>query len=325
VNLAYSGRLLCLCLATFFLVNLTAGLAVAALATTACRFSLRLPARSGAHFLLALRLVPMTLGLLVVGGLCVPSYLWMEPDAASEPVGWVCLIVAAFAALAWFQSASRTIRAFVRSSRYLRQSPARKQNLRVSGELYSLIVMEGSEPLFALAGILRPHLVVSQRVLSAFPDDELASALRHEQAHAESYDNLKRLLVLLAPDALPFLHNLRSLERAWARLAEWAADDAASTGTPRRSLALASALVRAARVNAVPASPPALVTALLANGKDLAVRVDRLLGSTVAPTRLRLSYTGLGGAILFCAVTATAMLHPSTLTLTHAILERLIH
>jgi hypothetical protein len=83
----------------------------------------------------------------------------------------------------------------------------------------------------------------------------------------------------MAPGILPFFHGFSRLEQAWARVTEWAADDFAVAGDTHRSLTLAAALVRVARLGKVPA-PPVLVTSLMPNGVDLSARVDRLLTSS---------------------------------------------
>src|SRR4029077_12109018 len=94
--------------------------------------------------------------------------------------------------------------------------------------------------------------------------------------HRISRDNLKRLLLMLAPGLIPFVNPWQRLERSWARFTEWAADDMAVVGHPGRSLALASALVRVARAGPYPYPPP-LVASLVGSGADLAARVNRLL------------------------------------------------
>src|SRR5256885_14180799 len=63
--------------------------------------------RSAARFLFAARMLACALGASAVLGLCVPSYLWLEPQASSERVGWACLTLALVAAAAWLGSLRR--------------------------------------------------------------------------------------------------------------------------------------------------------------------------------------------------------------------------
>src|ERR1022692_901964 len=94
----YLLRLLCLCLAAFFVVHCVVGLAVAVGGPAALRAARRMRPRLAANFLLALRLLPAALALFVVAALCVPSYLWLEPEISAEEVGAGCLAAAVLAA-----------------------------------------------------------------------------------------------------------------------------------------------------------------------------------------------------------------------------------
>jgi Zn-dependent protease with chaperone function len=131
-------------------------------------------------------------------------------------------------------------------------------------------------PSFGLVGLLKPKVVVSPRVLDALTPEQFQAALEHERAHRSSGDNLKRLLILLTPDLVPFLRSFRVLEDHWDQYAELAADDFATRGNPDRSIALAEALIRLARLEGNLAQPP-LVSGLFAAREGLAVRVERLL------------------------------------------------
>lgn len=308
MNLPYLVRLLCLCLASFFLVHLTLGLLASLAAPSAIRAACRMEARLAARFLLALRLAPAGLASLLVAGICAPSYLWLEPDASAEQVGWVCLAAAFLGLSILVASVARALRTCAGSARWVRE-----------------LERGGAGPLVALTGILRHRLVISPLVMRALSADQLAAVVRHERAHRMSHDNLKRLLMLLAPGLLPFSRGFGALERAWAAAAEWAADDRATEGNGLLALVLASALVRVARLGTAGATP-LLTTSLLADSADLAVRVDRLLhpvprreapGSPSPILKFAASITVAAGL-------ASVMLQPATLYSAHELLEELI-
>ena len=322
---SYLFRLLCLSMASFFLVHLALGAALSLLAPAAIRLSERFRPQLAARLLLLLRLAPTGLSLLMVAGLLAPSYLWLEPRATTEPIGWVCLAAAALGLAIWSLSVTRALRAAGRALRHIRhcQRTARKTYLR--GEAAPVWLMEDPAPLVMLAGVLRSRLVISRKVVSALSADQLAAVLRHERAHSRSRDNFKRFLVLLAPGIFPFFRGFSRLEQAWARVAEWAADDFAAAGDSHRSLTLAAALVRVARLGRVP-TPPVLVTSLMPNGMDLSARVDRLLHfvpSTAKPGRVAKYFSG-GAGIMLAASVIALMAQPVTLRAAHEFLETLI-
>jgi len=321
MTIPYSLRLVCLCLAAFFLVHAAVAAVVRLVAPAALRIAGRMRPRLAARFLLALRLAPAALAAFAVAGLCAPSYLWLEPAATSEEVGLVCLLAALFGAALTMESLVRALRAVARSGRYWRECRRTAVKTRIGRA--PVWIVPRSAPFFVLAGIWRSRLVVSQAVVDALPEEQLAAAVRHEQAHRESRDNLKRLLVLLAPGMLPGVRGLSALERAWARRAEWAADDRAVAGDSRASLTLAEALVRVARLGAAPPLTP-LTTSLMADGHDLAERVERLLHPAANPGR-DLPLPVMGTAAALCGTALVALLQPSVLYSVHGLLERLTH
>jgi hypothetical protein len=322
VNLPYLVRLICICLATFFLVNIAACLAVARFSRALGCLARRMPSRDGAHFLLVMRLVPAVLAAGVVICFCIPSYLWMEPEAIDEQVGWLCLMAAAITVLGWVAPLYRTARAVSRSRRFLHRC------LSSSGTpdgANPAVLIAPRDPLFALAGILQPRVLVSRCAITSFPEEELTTVLRHEHAHRESFDNLKRFLILLTPDILPFVRAMGPLEHDWAQMTEWAADDRATGGDPLRAVALASALVRAARMASSSPPPPELITALLTDTRDLPVRVERLLGSSLpAASRTQDFPIYAAGAAVCMAIMAAGAIQPAALSFAHGIIEHLV-
>ncbi len=301
MTLSYAWRLLCLSGAVFFLIHFAVGAAVALGAPAAICLAERFPPRRAAGFLLGLRLLPAVLAAAVVAAVCVPSYLWLEPNAGVEHVGAACLAAAALGSAAWLFAGARAWRAALRSHRLLRDR----------------------QPCLALAGILRPRLIVSPTVRAVLTPEQFETALAHERAHWVSRDNLKRLLLLLAPGLLPFCPGFGRIERAWGRFTEWAADDSAAAGSTRRSLSLAAALVRVARLQTRPVALP-LATSLLGEGPDLAARVARLLHPAPRRIAAERSRMPLGLAAALALAFGAILFHPATLSAAHQLLERLM-
>ena len=322
--LPYTLRLLCLCFASFFLIHAALGLAVWTATPGAMRIGESMRPRSGARFLLALRLLPVTLAAFVVAGLCVPSYLWLETNEATERVGLVCCAMALLGVLVCASSLTRSARALLLSVRQARRCKREGRSER-EGDSLPVTVMNSDLPVLALAGLIRPRVIVSRGVLQTLSREELKAALEHEHAHRKSQDNLKRLVLFLAPEIFPFSWTFTRLNQYWARLIEWAADDEATAGDSQRSLSLAAALVHMARMGAAPATSP-LTSSFLGNDRELSARVDRLLG--LAPIRgnvPRRARAGLGiSAALAMMVAIAAMIRPATFLSVHHLLEQLL-
>lgn len=320
----YLFRLMCLVLAAFFLVHLVVGVIVSLIAPAAVRMTERIRPSLAARALLALRLFPAGFAIVVVAALCVPSYLWLEPEVIAEHIGFGCLTAAVLGAAIWGVAIARGLRATARSLRYVRNCQRAATKTQFRGDVPPVWVVEGAAPLLALAGVIHPRLVVSREVVSALSADQLAAALRHECAHRVSRDNLKRLFLLLAPDMLPFFRGFRALERGWARFTEWAADDRAVGGDARRSVSLAAALVRVARLGAAVAPSP-LMTSLLADSRDLSARVERLLRAAPPETPARGMRVWVTSASVAAAgALMIALWRPATLSWVHGLLESLM-
>lgn len=320
--LPYAARLVCLCFASFFLLHGILGLAVWASAPSATRAGESIAPRTAARILFGLRMLPSVLAAAAVAALCIPSYLRLEGNVAGERVGLWCCAAALLGVAICADSLARGAKALWISTMYsFRCKRGQFAQNRAKGA--RIVPTDSGFALVALMGLIRPKIVISRAVLGALSADELDSALEHEHAHLKSHDNFKRLLLALAPEIFPFSRGFAALERSWARYREWAADDEAVAGDSRRSLALASALVRIARMGIV--TVPPLASSLCAANDELSARVERLLG---APKRVQANRGK--GRMLATAATAIAMgclalaLQPFTLHSVHILLERLI-
>jgi Zn-dependent protease with chaperone function len=320
--LSYGLRLVCLCLVSFFAVNTVVGFAISFASGKAIRIAETMPPRSAARFLFLIRMLPFTLGLGVVLGLCVPSYLWLEPQAASERIGLVCLILALLGAASCAGSIARAARAIATSVRCKRDWQQAGCETLLPGEPSKVVIIQKDAPLLALVGVFRSRLVVSQTVLRSLSAEQLDLALQHEHAHRISRDNLKRLFLLLSRRPIPLLRGFSALEQNWARFSEWAADDEAVRGDSYRALSLAAALLRLARLGALP-HLTFLHTALLSADQDLAARVDRLLRvqplQAVTPPRTRT--LGSSSTVMIAVCLGVLLVLPATLSAVHRLLE----
>jgi Zn-dependent protease with chaperone function len=324
--LPYLLRLLCLCFASFFVLNAALGLLVRVSSKSAIRFAESTAPRAAARFLLALRMLPFAFAALFVLVLCVPSYLRFEPSLTSERAGAVCLLLGLLGAATCSLAIAQGAHSLLVSRRHNRLCQLTGREAPMPEISSQMLVVENEVPLLAMSGLFGPKLLISSRVLRELSHEELAAALRHEHAHRTSRDNAKRLLLLLAPDILPFVRPLRLLERNWSKFTEWAADDLAVAGDSARALSLAAALVGVARMGSSPRLPY-LSTSLLACDRDLSARVDRLLRATPATNARAAQAPPLfplaGLSLAFCF--GALLLMPPILSLVHELLEFLLH
>jgi hypothetical protein len=331
LSLPYTWRLLCLCCASFFVIHMALALAARLSAGTAGRMAERMKPSSAARFLFVLRILPMALTVFVVLAFCIPSYLWLEPRAAGEKVGFICFLMATLGAGIWALSISRVIAAVNGTVRYLHRCERHGRKIKMPGESSPALLVEDKAPLLAVAGVVHPQLLISKGVMNGLTAEQREAALRHEQAHCTSHDNIKRFLILLSPDMLPFMRSFTSLERSWARFTEWAADDQATAGDSQRALSLASALVRVARMGSKPQLSflfSSLVSSsLVADDEELSDRVDRLLRPQPTPGKpaeVLVPFLTGTGALVAGAITLV-LVWPGSLSVVHQALEQLMH
>jgi beta-lactamase regulating signal transducer with metallopeptidase domain len=126
-------------------------------------------------------------------------------------------------------------------------------------------------------------------------------------------------LIRLLPDALAGTATAAVIEQRWASAAEHAADRAATAGDPDARCALASALVKVARLMPPTAAPFEAISTLV-GGSDLASRIESLLDEPAAPTASR---RGLWPAATACAAVAVA--YAPLLRAVHEITEVLVN
>jgi Zn-dependent protease with chaperone function len=261
--------------------------------------------RARARWYGALRLVPTLAAGLLACAVVIPAWLLFEPRGVAEIPGRSLL------ALAWV-GASLLIAGLARGScAVLAPFPA------------PVRILEGSTGFcgVAVVGVRRPRLFVSERVREALTPEEFAAVLAHERGHIEARDNLWGLVFRFAADPLCVSGLGRDLERAFWRAAE-ATADAHAGREPALRLALASALVKVARL--VPAgNAPRLPVAALHSHDALAARVHALLSTPRTP--IPFSRSCADGGRLGLEIVALVLSLPPFWGLAQAAIEALVH
>ena len=317
MSLGYWPRLGLQLLSVLWLVRTAVGAIVAGLGPAALRGAERLRPRAAAGLLFGLRMAPSSLAAAVAMGLAAPSYLWLETDRGVERIGWFPLAAGAAVLAGCACSVGRGLWAVRASRRYLAGCR------RLAGFEGGIWVVDGRAGVAALAGVLRPRVVLSRELAETLPAEQRDAVLRHERAHGAAGDNLKRLCLRLAPGMFWFRRRFEALDRGWSRQAEWAADDRAAGGDQQRALALAEAIVRVARAGG---EPPGLVlaTPLVDGTAGIAERVERLLDDAprdAGPGRFEKTAAAAGAAA--AAGLAAAASYPASMAAVHGFLERL--
>ncbi|MHB8475874.1 MAG: M56 family metallopeptidase [Steroidobacteraceae bacterium] len=275
--MSFAATLCLVLLAAYGLASLLLSIAVAGLHRA---WPARTRATSGD--LLTLRLLPSAGALFLTMAVVLPAFLSREPNRAAEPVGPLLAGLAVFALLVIGAGLLRGWRAWVAAAALLRSCGPANRRCVMAG--LKVDIVDVAEPMVAVIGAWRPRIVAAKRVLAACSREEFRQVIGHEAAHMAARDNLKLLLLLACPDALAWMPAGGALTARWRAAAELEAD-ALATGADRcKRVALASALLKVARLSAGAQRELAMLMMSVALD-DVEGRVRRLLGPSAAATR----------------------------------------
>jgi hypothetical protein len=268
-----------------------------------------------------------------VAAIFVPSQWRFEPRGIDESFGAGVYALAAAGALLLLRSAYRMVSVALagwqlRACTALpRVAPQAAGDTAVVGQplmgcrVYEVPGLMG----VSLAGVIRPRILVGPAVRETLTAAELDAAVAHEVAHRAARDNMKRFVMLCAPDFFGQTAAARAIENQWRAAAEWQADAHAVRGDEARAVNLASALVKVARIAAVaPARLTSPAWSTLHEAPLLESRVRRLVDSTVPPAAVPrsawLRVVLAGAAVVVAAgVAAGAEVHQFAETVAHLI------
>lgn len=231
---------------------------------------------------LGVRLLPAMGSAAVVLTVVLPAFLLYEPRHAHDQPGPLLVVAALFALLLLGDGVRRGLRAWratralLRGAQPLRPGPA-------GGDAH-IDVINVTEPLVGVVGGWKQRIVAARSVAAACDAEELGQVLAHEAAHLRARDNLKLLLLLTMPDALAWLGTGKALTARWRTATELDADERASGADRRKRLALASALIKVARLSLTSGRTLAAMR-VSAQPSGLEQRVRRLLAPSPAMRR----------------------------------------
>ena len=255
-------------------------------------------------------------------GVVAPAFAIFEPDRPSEVLGPVVIVLALVASIQIAISLAIALAAALRTHAAARTWLLGSVPLSLDPPAgVPAYVIDAVAPIVALVGALRPKLVAARSVIEACSAVELAAIVAHERGHLHSRDNLKRLLLACAPDALRWTAAHQQIAAAWNNAAEDAADDAATQGDAASRVDLAALLIKIARLTSHAVWPAATVSPFV-EPHELDRRVRRLLeGEAACSNHGSRSVT----SILLVAVTLVAGLaQPASLKRIYDLAEALV-
>jgi beta-lactamase regulating signal transducer with metallopeptidase domain len=307
-------RILLVGLAAFGVLGLAATLVVPLVAIRRTRGS----AAQRAARLANLRLLPTVIAT-IGSAIVTAAFIRFEPRWYGENISVAVQIVGALAAALLITSVWRGFQ-LIRSTR--RTAQAWLQHARpisLPGISAPSLVIESDFPVVTVVGLRRPRLVIARSVLDSCSDDELQAILAHEQGHIDRHDNLRRLLLSVAPDILNWFSVSARMFAAWSDAAEEAADDDADRVGEGGRVRLASALLKVARLAPSTTVPAVMPASALYRGESLERRVRRLLE---VRQRESSSFPAWPARVALAMVALTSV---TMLERVHEVVETLIH
>jgi Zn-dependent protease with chaperone function len=228
-------------------------------------------ARLKSNELLALRLFPAGAAAVLAVTVVLPAFLIYEPAHELEEGGPLLVGLAMVALLVVGDGIRRGWRARVSTWTLSRDwGPAERRTV-TAGQ--NVDVVDVPQPIVAVVGAWRPRIIASQCVVTACTTNEFRQVIAHEAAHIATRDNLKLLLLVLSPDMLAWLPPGAALAARWRAAAELEADERATGSDRHKRVALASALIKVARLGTgMGRRRPALIMPIAEDDVDGRVR-----------------------------------------------------
>jgi hypothetical protein len=274
-----------------------------------------IPPAARANYWLALAVLPVMTGLLSLILMLFPflMHLWGITEDHSHPSNilyWVYKPWFTGSGLEWlllFGTGSVAVGTVIRTFRHLNQSRQSLDALlalaRQTSAGMPFKTIDTRRPFAITAGLLRPQVLVSTRLLASLGPAELAAVVNHELAHRQRRDGIR----LLIAECLSVMHLPATRRQILADLnlaIERACDEVAAQRSDDRLQVAATILKITRLVGEEPPLPWALGPSV--TGSVAMLRVEGLLRPASAARRGRGIGLFLGGLLLLILTLAAS-------------------
>ena len=265
--------------------------------------------------ILAVRLLPSAGAAFLTLTVVMPAFLIYEPRHEFEAVGPLLVALVVFALITLGDGIRRGWHASVAAAAFSGKCHSVGHWSIEAGPTVNIV--DAKEPIVAVIGGWRPRIVAAKRVLDACDQEEFSRVVAHEIAHISRHDNLRLLALVVSPDPLAWFPIGAGLAARWRAAVEFEADERATGADPRKRIALASALIKVARLSTgTSRSLPSLSMPVAVD--DVEGRVRRLLAAPLEGRRT------VAIKALLLSATLIPMLAVPAYRLVHVFLEALV-
>lgn len=209
--------------------------------------SLNWSAKARARLAFTLRLFPTIFPFLFLTFFFAPAFAIYEKHNPDEFISVKLALLTFIASVCIAYAVVQLLLSLLRTRLQIAKWAREENRLNLKSTTLPAYRIKHDYPMLAVVGFFKPRIFVDGRVLELLNEDELAAVIAHEHAHVEMQDNWKRLALKFCKSLLIVSFSTK-IEKAWETSVEAVADKFASNGKQTRSLDLASALTKLARV-----------------------------------------------------------------------------
>jgi Zn-dependent protease with chaperone function len=267
-----------LIVSAFLLLNVLLSLATTAAWRVIAKPSLNWSAKRRASFVFTLRVLPFVFSAALLLFLFIPAFALHEKENPNEFISFKLAVLACVALMCVLFAVAQLSLSLLKTRTQISRLAREENRLNFGTTKFPVYKIKHDTPMVAVFGFFKPKVFIEEKVLELLNDEEIEAVLAHEEAHITSRDNLKKLAMIFCRSLSVFRFG-NEIEKAWRDSSEAFADETASREKRTRSLDLASALVKLARMMSASSQSRLTVASFISNemSAPVAWRIQRLI------------------------------------------------